>query len=77
MPSEYRPRLSIEISEEQNHSLGKLIPWGVKNELFSVIVDDVIELLEKNGSIVLAAILTKKLKVSDLPFIKEALNDDR
>lgn len=70
-----RPRLSIEITEQQNIDLMRLIPWGVKNALFSSIVDDVIELLEKNGPIVIAAVLTKKLKVSDLKSISEAIID--
>jgi hypothetical protein len=66
MLSNYRPRLSIEISNEQYNALGRLIPWGVKSELFSAIIDDLIDLLEKEGEIVIAAVLTKRLKIKDL-----------
>ena len=68
-----RPRLSIEITEEQNRDLIRLIPWGAKNPLFSAIVDDVIELLKTNGPMIIAMVLTKKLRVSDMSSIKEAI----
>lgn len=76
-PNDYRPRLSVEITEEQSRALGRLIPWGAKNELFRVIIDDVIAILEEHGAIMIAAILTKQLKVNDLPSVKEALNANR
>jgi len=72
----YRPRLSIEITEEQAAKLYRLVPWGVKKEMFSVIIDDVIKLLETHGEILIAAILTRKLKMQDLPTVKEALHGD-
>jgi len=68
-----RPRLSIEITEEQNRDLMRLIPWGAKNSLFSAIVDDVIELLEHNGPMIIAMVLTKKLRVTDMKSISEAI----
>lgn len=71
--SPQRPRLSIEITEEQNLALQRLIPWGAKNSLFSALVDDVIELLEKHGIVVISAILCKRLKVEDLKSVKESL----
>ena len=42
-----RPRLNVDISEDQKLALVKLIPWGLKNTLFGVIVDDIIELLSE------------------------------
>jgi hypothetical protein len=69
-----RPRLSIEISEQQNRDLIQLIPWGAKNPLFSAIVDDVIELLKNHGPMIIAMVLTKKLRVADLDSMREALN---
>ena len=61
----YRPRLSIELTEEQQVKLLRLIPWGVKNKLFSIIVDDVIRLMEKHGQQFLAAVLTKNIQLED------------
>jgi hypothetical protein len=69
-----RPRLSIEISEQQNQDLIRLIPWGAKNPLFSAIVDDVIELLKNHGPMIIAMVLTRKLRVSDLDSVKEAID---
>jgi len=70
---EYRPRLSIEITEDQASALSRLIPWGAKNELFRAIIEDVISLLEEHGAIIIAAILTKRLKVDDLESVKEVI----
>jgi hypothetical protein len=70
---EHRPRLSIEITEEQAYALSKLIPWGAKNELFRTIIEDVITLLEKHGPIIIAAILTRRLTIRDLDHVKEVI----
>ncbi len=61
----YRPRLSIELTDEQQVKLLRLIPWGVKNKLFSIIVDDVIRLMEEHGQKFLAAVLTRAIKLED------------
>lgn len=61
----YRPRLSIEITEEQNSDLKALIPWGVKNALFSIIIDDVIKKLKSHGSMFIAVILDRKIELDD------------
>ena len=66
MTGDWRPRLSIEITKEQYNALQRLIPWGMKGQLFSALVDSMIKLLEDKGEIVIAAIITKKLKVENL-----------
>jgi len=66
MSNEYRPRLSIELTEEQSSALLRLIPWGLKNQLFSAIVDQLIPLLEAKGTDVIAMIITNNLKVDKL-----------
>jgi len=75
MSIDYKPRLSVEISQDQNFALGKLIPWGVKREFFSAIIDDVINLLSVHGEIVIAAVLTRRLKIQDFPNVKEILDE--
>ena len=65
IPSPYRPRLSIEITEDQNADLKAMIPWGVKNALFSIIIDDVIKKLKAHGTIFIAAVLDRKIKLDD------------
>ena len=69
----YRPRLSVEITEEQAKALQALFPWGLKNAFFQAIVDDVIEIGKKHGHTFLAAVIARKLKAGD--FVKE-LQDD-
>ena len=63
---EWRPRLSIEITQEQYSKLQKLIPWGLKGSLFNAIIDDLIDSLENNGAMVISALVSRKLKLSDI-----------
>ena len=63
---ESRPRLSIEIDEKQYQKLQDLIPWGVKNQIFKLIIDDLIDALEKNGQHVIGALLSRKLNLRDI-----------
>jgi hypothetical protein len=70
MSSDYRPRLSIEITQAQHNALQKHIPWGLKNQLFSTIIDELIPLLEKRGDLVIALIIDRKLKLDRILDIK-------
>lgn len=66
MPSQYTPRLSIELTEEQQARLSKLIPWGHKRALFSTVVDGLINLIEEYGQPMIAVIISGKLSVAEL-----------
>ena len=66
MSSKYTPRLSIEITEEQQKKLLDLIPWGQKKALFSTIIDGVITLIEKYGQPMIAIIVSGRLSVAEL-----------
>jgi len=65
----YRPRLSIEITEEQAKDLQTIFPWGLKNAFFQALVDDVIEIGKKHGHTFLAAVIARRLGAGD--FVKE------
>ena len=65
MSESYRPRLSIEITQQQAKDLNELIPWGLKNQLFSAIVDDVIRLRREFGVNFLAVILARTMPLED------------
>jgi hypothetical protein len=65
MDKDYRPRLSVEITEEQARQLRDLIPWGSRKQLFSIIVEDVIRLLREHGTTYIAAVLARQLKLED------------
>lgn len=65
MTAKYRPRLSVEITEEQQLALQKHLDFGMQKRLFSIIVDDVIEMMEKYGRNFLAAVVVRKVKYDD------------
>lgn len=71
MPVDYKPRLNVDISEEQDTKLRKLIPWGLKHQLFSVIVDELIQILEEHGEMAIGAILAKRISVLEIIRAKE------
>lgn len=60
-----QPRLSVEISDEQAAKLSLYIPYGFKKQVFSVIIDDLIEILESTPKreAVLAAVLNRLVSV--------------
>ena len=74
MTEEWRPRLSVNITPEQYSKLQKLVPWGVKGQLFQTIIEDLIDLLETKCEKVLGAILAKKLKLENYSIGKEVEN---
>lgn len=74
----YRPRLSIEITEEQYSKMNKVIPWGVRSRLFSVIIDDLVHIIEIHGEMAIAAIISREANVLDiLKAYKEVENEHR
>jgi hypothetical protein len=62
------PRLSVEIEEEQFDALQRLIPRGLKKQLFHVIINDLIRILEKapKREIVIAAIIGRLINVPEI-----------
>ena len=75
-PDKYhRPRLSIELTDEQHKELQRLIPWGLQRQVFSPIVDDVIRLVKKHGQIFISAVLMKEIKLEDYSSINLEDND--
>ena len=63
--AEYRPRLSVEITEEQYLALQKYLDFGMQKRVFSIIVDDVIRMFEKYGRHFLAAVILKELPYNE------------
>ena len=46
----YRPRLSIDITEAQSAALYKHLSWGEKKRLFTIVIDDLITAFDKYGA---------------------------
>ena len=76
MDKDYRPRLSVEITDEQARQLRDLIPWGSRKQLFSIIVEDVIRLLRLHGTTYIAAVLARQLKLEDYISLEVKQNVD-
>ena len=64
---DYRPRLSVDLTEEQARKLRQYIPWGLQKALFSAVIDDLISLMETGkGDMVVQAIVAGLIKPSEL-----------
>jgi hypothetical protein len=61
MVKEHRPRLSVEITPEQQLLLQKHLDFGMQKKVFGIIIDDVIRMLELHGRNFLAAVVLRKL----------------
>ena len=61
MPEQYTPRLSIEISQKTFFRMQNLIPWGLKTKVMVMLLEDLLDLVEAHGNIVLAAILDRRM----------------
>lgn len=67
MTKDWRPRLSIEVTEQQMTDLQELIPWGNKTKIFSAIIDDLISVLKgENGHIAFAAMVCGAVRPKDI-----------
>ena len=70
----YRPKLSFDITEEQQERANKYLnTHGIRKAIFHVILDDLLDLIEKQGPMVIGVILSKAMKTDDLlPSMREA-----
>lgn len=57
---EWRPRLSIELTEDQYFKLQNSLPWGTKQAVFSSLVDEVNRLVDTYGPAAIGAIFSGK-----------------
>lgn len=71
MNEDYRPKLSILLTEEQRAKLNKLLPWGTGTLLFSAIIDELIIVLEEYGPAVIGLIVGKRVLMLDLMKLNE------
>jgi len=67
MTTDYKPRFSFEISDEQKLRADKLLStYGLRKNIFGIILDDFLDLLEEHGMIVVGAILAMAAKPRDI-----------
>jgi len=64
---EYVPRFSFEISEELKARADKLLTnYGVRKAIMAPILNDLLDLIQEHGHIVIGAILDEAVKPSDI-----------
>lgn len=67
MPTQYRPRLSIDLTDEQREALDRILSvHGLQRAVFSVLVDDLIESVDKHGYDVISGLLSRAIKLNDI-----------
>lgn len=67
MTEDYRPKFSFEITEEQKVRANRLLStYGLRKSVFSVILDDVLDLIEKHGQVVIGVILDGAAKPREI-----------
>ena len=78
--SDYRPRLSAELTHAQADALFSILPHGWQKPLFQTIVDGIIELHARGGIQAVGAIVSKTvsieqiIRLADEKNINEAIN---
>lgn len=65
--SDYRPRLSIDLTEEQRRELDRILyHHGFRRAVFSIIIDDLIDAVNKHGPKIISALLSRAIKLEDI-----------
>lgn len=66
MPTEYVPRVSIEVPPDLYDRFTNLVAWGLRSKVLVPLIEDLCECIEQNGEVVLAAILKRSINVSHI-----------
>lgn len=61
MSESYTPRIVTDVTEELHKRFQDLVPWGLRGHLLTVLIEDVLDLIEQEGDIVTALIIKRKL----------------
>ena len=74
MNTEYKPRFSFEISEQQKNRADKLlVNYGLRRAIFSPVLDDILDMIEEFGGMAIGVMMSGKLKPRDIiPTMKKA-----
>lgn len=77
---EYQPRLSILLTQDQFDRLRKVVPHGLKGQIFRVLIEDLLNILEDTGQrreLVLAAIINRMVNIPNksLEIVNEPSRD--
>ena len=67
--TEYVPRLTIELRQDQIDDLRNLVDWGMRSKLIEPVFDDLIAMLKKDRIAVTNLLLTRSIQLKQ--FLKE------
>lgn len=59
----YVPKVSFEVTKEALERFDNVIPWGMKSKIMALLLDDLLDLIEKEGDIVLTALVKRVINV--------------
>jgi hypothetical protein len=63
----YRPRFSFEITDEQKLRADRLInTHGLRKAIFSRILDEVLDLIDEHGPVVIGALMSPKVSPTEI-----------
>jgi hypothetical protein len=66
MKNAYVPRLSADVTLAILKRWEDTVPWGMRSKIIRILVEDVLDMIEKEGEIVIAMIIARKLKGNDI-----------
>ena len=77
MSGEYRPRIVIEVTPEQFERVRSKIPWGIRRQLFSCLLDSLLDAFDKAGGSteIIAAVMSRAFGPEDF-LLKRKHSDD-
>jgi len=65
--TDYKPRFSFEVTEEQKARADRLlVTYGLRRAMFGVILDDVLDMIEEFGGVAIGVIMSGKVKPRDI-----------
>ena len=72
--NDYKPRFSFEITPEQAKRVSILLStYGIRRNIFSPILDDLLDLIEEYGNVVVGVLLDEQAKPRDVvPSLRRA-----
>lgn len=62
----YRPRIIMEVTQEQMDRVSNLLPWGIRGKILMAVIDQVLDLVEHYGLAIVGAILAGDLSFIDV-----------
>ena len=64
---EYKPRFSFEVTEDQKARADRLISvYGIRKSIFSIILDDLLDLIDQHGNLIIGVILDGAAKPREI-----------